>query len=157
MNQNQDAGRQSQSQGQQQQSQRRTDGPFVDDTDRAGGGLHPGSDRDDYGSPHGIEGTVGTQYEQAGDEASEHERERLEPGQVGAGEQAGDTGAPGYGDRGRGGGAPYQEEQRRAGRDWPGRDEQQGRVAPESEHARQAEQGEADEGSGHPRGDWDVG
>ncbi|MCT2560007.1 hypothetical protein N0B51_13570 [Tsuneonella sp. YG55] len=153
MNQQDDTTRQSQSQSQQQQSQRRTGGPFVDDTERAGGGLHPGSDRDDYGSPHGIEGTVGTQYEQAGDAASEHERERLEPGQVGAGEQPGDSGAPaGYGDRGQ------HEQGRSAGRGWPGREEQQGRIDPGSEHARQAEQGESDSqaGAGHPRGDWDV-
>jgi hypothetical protein len=124
MNQQDDSTRrQSQSQSQ-SQSQRRTDGPFVDQTERAGGGLHPGSDRDDYGSPHGIEGTVGTQYEQAGE--PERERER---------------------DQGR-----------EAGRGWPGRDEQQGRIDPDSEHARQAEQGESESeaGAGHPRGDWDV-
>ncbi len=153
---------QSQSQGQSQnQSQRRTDGPFVDDAERAGAGLHPGSDRDDYGSPHGHDDTVASDPdEQAGGNAQPwrervggDEKERLEPGQVGQGDAdtSTDSGAPaGYGDRGRGGSAPR-------GHGLPGRDEQQGRIDPDSEHARQAEQGEASEGAGHPHGDYDIG
>ncbi len=161
MNQQQDAAGQRQSQSQSQsQSQRRTDGPFVDDTKRAGGGLHPGSDRDDYGSPHGHQDTVASDPSgQVGGDAQPwrervggDEQERLEPGQVGQGDAdtPGDTGAPaGYGDRGRGGSEP--------GRSWPGRDEQQGRIDPRSEHARQAEQGEASDGAGRPHGDYDIG
>ena len=161
-----------QSQGQ-SQSPRRSDGPFVDEPGRAGGGLHPGSDRDDYGSPHGHQSTVASDPSgQVGVEGQPwremvggHEQERREPGQVERGDRGTDTGAPaGYGDRGHGGTAPSQSEQElrgrrqpegvNAGEDWPGFDEQQGRVEPDSPHARQAEQGESYSGSGHPRGDY---
>ncbi|ANY19217.1 hypothetical protein A6F68_00688 [Tsuneonella dongtanensis] len=127
MNQQNDSQRQSQSSGQQSQSQ---------SADHSGaarpdpnGGMHPGEDRDDYGAPGSDSGRVGdTQFEQ----------ERREPGQVDEGDRGTDSGAPaGYGDRGQGGEAPGQYEQSE-------RDEQdsQGRFAPDSEGARQAEQSE---------------
>jgi hypothetical protein len=127
---------QNQSQSQTQggtDSPRRTDGPFVDQTERAGAGLHPGSDRDDYGAPENESGRVGDR---------QYAQERQEPGQVERGDGGTDTGAPaGYGDRGQGGAAPGQEEQRTPGQ--PRRDEQQGTYSPDSEHARQAAQPEA--------------
>ncbi len=112
--------------------------------------MHPGSDRDDYGSPHGEHGVVATY---------EHEQERLEPGQVERGDSGTDSGAPaGYGDRGRGGKAPQQGEYdaNRYDPGRPARDQQEGVVGADSAQARQAEQGESHHSrSGYPRGDYD--
>jgi hypothetical protein len=62
-------GRQPQSQDQSQAPEpRRSDGPFVDRTRRAGAGLHPGSDRDDYGAPESESGRVGgRRYDEEGE------------------------------------------------------------------------------------------
>lgn len=78
------------SQGQSEKpSTRRTDGPFIDQTPRAGAGLHPGSDRDDYGAPENESGRVGDRHYDA-----QREKERRAPGQVEHGAGGGDTGAP---------------------------------------------------------------